>query len=50
MILECDIGNTCTKWRLLEDGRCFDSGVLNTVDRVFQGLPIDSAIDGWGRT
>jgi type III pantothenate kinase len=45
MILECDIGNTRTKWRLLEDGCCFDSGVLNTVDRGFQGLPVNPVIE-----
>lgn len=45
MILECDIGNTRTKWRLLEDGGCVDRGALNTVDRGFQGLPVNPVIE-----
>ncbi len=44
MILECDIGNTRCKWRLLEDGQCIERGVLDTVGEDFQGLPVNAGI------
>lgn len=44
MILECDMGNTLSKWRLLENGQCVDRGVLDSVERGFQGLPMSPSI------
>ncbi len=45
MILECDIGNTRTKWRLLDGRLSVDSGSLNTVDCGFHGLPVNPVIE-----
>ena len=45
MILECDIGNTRTKWRLLEGGRCIDSGALSADGGGFTGLPVNPVIE-----
>ena len=44
MILECDIGNTRSKWRLLEGGKIVGRGVLVDAGPGFSGIPTSPAI------
>lgn len=45
MILECDIGNSRCKWRLLDAASCIERGVQSYVEHGFRGLPTNAAIE-----